>query len=67
MMGEPAVRLALLFYLIYLLDRVKTVADLGLNFVDKFLKKYDINSNKTSKNKGKKTCKNQVCNQQRIN
>ena len=43
------------------------MADLGLNFVDKFLKNHDINSNKTSKNKGKKTCKNQVCNQQRIN
>lgn len=66
MMGEPAVRLALLFYLIYLLDRVKTVADLGLNFVDKFLKKYDINSNKIAPNKGKNMSKKRVYNEQAI-
>ena len=62
MMGEPAVRLTLLFYLIYLLDRGKTVADLGLNFVDKFLKKYDIISNKIAPNKGKNMSKKRVYN-----
>lgn len=67
MMGESAVRLALLFYFIHLLIWVKLMLDLGLNFVDKVLKNHDINSDKISKNKGKKTCKNQVCNQQRIN
>ena len=66
MMGEPAVRLTLLFYFIHLfgLDWCLTCA---LIFVDEVLKNHDINSNKSSKNKGKKTCKNQVCNQQRIN
>ena len=57
MMGEPAVRLALLFYLIHLLIWVKLVPDLCLNFVDKVLKNYDINSSKISKNSGKNTCK----------
>ncbi len=57
MMGEPAVRLALLFYLIRLLIWVKLVFDSCLNFVDKVLKNYDINSSKISKNNGKNTCK----------
>ena len=57
MMGEPAVRLALLFYLIHLLIWVRLVSDLYLNFVDKVLKNHDINSSKISKNIGKNTCK----------
>ncbi len=57
MMGEPAVRLALFFYLIRLLIWVKLVSDLCLNFVGKVLKNHDINSNKISKNNGKNTCK----------
>ena len=57
MMGEPAVRLALLFYLIHLLIWVRLVSDLCLNFVDKVLKNHDINSSKISKNIGKNTCK----------
>ena len=57
MMGEPAVRLTLLFYFIHLLIWVKLVPDLCLNFVDKVLKNYDINSSKVSKNNGKNTCK----------
>ncbi len=56
-MGEPAVRLALLFYLIHLLIWVRLVSDLYLNFVDKVLKNHDINSSKISKNNGKNTCK----------
>ena len=51
MIGEQAVRLALLFYLIHLLDWVKTEADLGLNFVDKVLKNHDINLGKIATNK----------------
>ena len=57
MMGEPAVRLTLLFYLNRLLIWVKLKLDLCLNFVDKVLKNHDINSNKMSKNIGKNTCK----------
>ena len=57
MMGEPAVRLTLLFYLIHLLIWVKLMPDLCLNFVDRVLKNHDINSNKISKNNGKNTCK----------
>ena len=38
------------------------MADLGLNFVDKFLKKYDINSNKIAPNKGKNMSKKRVYN-----
>ena len=67
MMGRDSREVGSLFYLIHLLIWVKLVPDLCLNFVDKVLKNHDINSNKTSKNKGKKTCKSQVCNQQRIN
>ena len=33
-------------------------------FADKTLKNHDITSGKTSTNKGKNTCKKQVCNQQ---
>ena len=39
MMGESAVRLALLFYLIHLLIWVRLVSDLCLNFVDKVFEK----------------------------
>lgn len=34
--------------------------------VDKVLKNHDINSDKTSNNKGKNACRKYVCNQQRI-
>jgi len=57
MMGEPAVRLTLLFYFIHLLIWVKLKLDLCLNFVDKALKNHDINSSKISKSIGKNTCK----------
>ena len=67
MMGRDSREVGSLFYLIHLLIWVKLVPDLCLNFVDKVLKNYDINSSKISKNKGKKTCKIQVCNQQRFN
>ena len=39
MMGEPAVRLALLFYLIHLLVWVRLKLDLELNFVDNVFEK----------------------------
>ncbi len=67
MMGEPAVRFALLFYLIHLLIWVRLVSDLCLNFIDKVLKNHDINSNKIAKKNSKNTCKQQAYNQQRIN
>jgi len=37
-----------------------------LKFGDKTLKNYDIISGKTSTDKGKNTCKKQVCNHQQI-
>ena len=66
MMGEPAVRLTLLFYLNRLLIWVKLMLDLCFSFVDRVLKNYDINSSKIAKKNSKSTCKKQVCNQQRI-
>lgn len=62
MMGESAVRLALLFYLIHLLIWVRLVFDLCLNFVDKVLKNHDINSSKIVPNKGKNMSKKRVYN-----
>ena len=56
MMGEPAVRLALLFYLIHLLIWVRLVSDLCLNYVDKVWKNHDINLGKIAINKGKNRC-----------
>ena len=66
-MGRASREVGSLFYLNRLLIWVKLVPDLCLNFVDKVLKNYDINSSKISKNNCKNTCKKQVCNQQRIN
>jgi len=62
MMGEPAVRLTLLFYFIHLLIWVRLVFDLCLNFVDKVLKNHDINSSKIVPNKGKNMSKKRVYN-----
>ena len=38
------------------------MADVGLNFVDKFLKNHYINSNKIAPNKGKNMSKKRVYN-----